>query len=157
MVIRFLNIIFCFLITCTSFAQAPDKRNIHFLNPESDNTNHTFKIVNAYYKSGKAAFYEKIKQLISPSIEYTDYKHYEGDLEVTGEVSAKGEILGLTYKSNIYENMAKYLVSQMMLLPNLEPALLDGKPVPQGIVFKFRFQSGLYRFGYELLPLNDNN
>jgi hypothetical protein len=36
----------------------------------------------------------------------------------------------------------------------MEPALVDGKPVMQKIIFMFKFMSGSYRYGYRLVPLN---
>jgi hypothetical protein len=143
----FLNIIFCVLIIQTSIAQNSQV-------PNSDNTNVSFKqIVDAHYKYGKAAFYQQIKELVTDLVIGTDFKLYHSDIEFTGEVSEKGEILLSNYKSDMNPGMAVSLEKRLMKLPNLEPALVNGNPVAQKIEFKFRFLSGFYRFGYRLVPL----
>ena len=114
------------------------------------------QIVNAQYKDGFQAFNERIKEVVSPYLGTVDLKPYDSELELNGEVSAKGEISRLMYTNTFDERIASGLVRVLNRLPYLEPALVDGKPVPQKIVFVFKFMSGLYRFSYRLVPLNVN-
>src|ERR1035437_1088268 len=112
------------------------------------------QIVNAQYKYGFDAFSQKIKDLVNPYLSNVDVKPYDSDVELTGEVSAKGEISKFSYISVFDEKIASELVRELTRLPFLEPALEDGKPVPQKIIFTFKFMPGLYSFSYRLVPLN---
>ena len=114
------------------------------------------QIVGAQYKDGFESFSQKIKDLVNPYLRTIDLKPYDIDVEITGEVSEKGEITKLDYTGTFDEKIASGLIRELAKLPFLEPALIDGKPVPQKIIFKFTFMSGSYRFGYRLLPLNSN-
>jgi hypothetical protein len=114
------------------------------------------QIVGAQYKDGFAAFNQKIKDLINPYLSTVDIKPYNVEVEINGEISEKGDISKLAYTGIFDEKIASGLIRELSKLPFLEPALVDGKPVTQKIIFKFNFMSGLYRFNYRLVPLNIN-
>ncbi|HUS00784.1 MAG TPA: hypothetical protein VMY77_03615 [Chitinophagaceae bacterium] len=97
------------------------------------------QIVNAQYKEGFQQFSERIKDLVSPCLRTVDLKPYDSELELAGEVSVKGEISRLLHTNAFDDKIASGLERVLTRLPFLEPALADGKPVPQKIVFTFKF------------------
>ena len=109
------------------------------------------QIVNAQYKDGFDAFNQKLKDLVNPYLRTVDLKPYDIEVEITGEVSEKGDISKLSYTGVFDEKIASGLIRELSKLPFLEPALEDGKPVTQKIIFKFTFMSGPYRFSYRLV------
>ena len=113
-------------------------------------------IVNAQYRNGFASFSDEIKRLVSPYLSKVDLRPYDNELTFNGEVSEKGYVSITDYTNSFDDKIASGLQRELRKLPNLEPALEDGKPVPQKFVINFIFSRGMYSFGYRFLPLRSD-
>ena len=113
-------------------------------------------IVNAQYRNGFSSFSEEIKRLVTPYLGKVDLRPYDNELTFTGEVSEKGYVSITDYTNGFDDKIASGLQRELRNLPNLEPALADGKPVPQKFAITFKFSRGVYSFSYRFLPVNPN-
>ncbi|HEX7903182.1 MAG TPA: hypothetical protein VF487_04815 [Chitinophagaceae bacterium] len=111
------------------------------------------QIINAQYRGSLASFSEEIKRLAGPYLNKADLKSFDTELVLTGEIGTNGFISTLTYSGAFDDKIASGLTMELRRLPPLEPALVDGKPVPQQFIITFKFRMGGYSFGYRLLPI----
>jgi len=113
-------------------------------------------IVNAQYHDGFNSFSEEIKRLVSPYLGKVDLRPYDTEVKFNGEISDKGYVLINNHTLGLDDQIASGLERELRRLPPLEPALADGKPVPQKFTITFKFYQGMYSFSYRFLPVNPN-
>ena len=114
------------------------------------------KIINAIYYDGIPAFTEKITQLVGTFLSKSNFESYylnSTDLVIEGQINEKGNIAGLRSLGAIDDKITSGLIKELQRLPQLEPALLNGQAVKQGITFSFKFSLGSYSFSYQFLPV----
>jgi hypothetical protein len=111
------------------------------------------KIVNADYRGGITSFSQHIADLVSDYLKTVDINSYDNQLTLEGEVNEMGSIGKLQSHNPFNNNLAQGLINNLRMLPNLEPATADGKPVKQKFAITFQFHNGIYRFNYRFLPI----
>ena len=119
-----------------------------------DPANSRKSIVSAVYSQGSQAFSEAIKARVAPFLSVSDHRMYNKyDLVLEGTVNTSGAIEGLRLKSGFDDKITSGIIKELRRLPHLEPALVNGKPVSQGVTFTFKFSEGWYSFSYRFLPV----
>jgi hypothetical protein len=111
-------------------------------------------IVGAQYRNGFASFSEEVKSRVSPYLGKVDLRPYDTDVTFNGEVSEEGRVVMNDYSFGLDDKIASGLKRVLSTLPNLEPALMDSKPVSQKFTITFKFSQGMYRFSYRFLPVD---
>jgi hypothetical protein len=111
------------------------------------------KIVNADYKGGITSFSQHIGDLVSEYLKSVDLSSYDDQLTLEGEINEMGGIVKLRSHNPFNNNLSQGLINKLRMLPNLEPATADGKPVKQNFTITFQFHNGIYRFSYRFLPI----
>jgi antitoxin component YwqK of YwqJK toxin-antitoxin module len=114
-------------------------------------------IVRAQYAGGRAAFSQYINQAVLPVIRRFNIKNTIGKLVFDGEVSEIGIIGHITSRVAFDGNMARQIMDELHKLPALQPATADGKPVVEKFIITFTFQLGRFKFGYQFLPITQQD
>jgi|SRR6185312_4379924 len=111
-------------------------------------------IVGAQYEEGLESFSNHISDAVKPYFSTKNLTQY-GDIEfqIDGEVSEKGQLINL--KSN-GSDLARGVIIQLINLPLLHPATVDGQAVKQKFTISFKIGGGFYQFTYRFLPIKAN-
>lgn len=89
------------------------------------------KLVYAVYKDGSEAFSVLLRKEIAPVFAKVDLRmHASKTFVIKGTIDTRGQITNLSYISGWEDRQASSLLMAIHRLPFMEPALVDGKPVP---------------------------
>ncbi|MBC7914744.1 MAG: hypothetical protein H7Y07_11560 [Pyrinomonadaceae bacterium] len=114
------------------------------------------KIINAIYYDGIPAFTEKITEIIGTFLGKSNFESFYlsgTDIVIEGHINEKGSIVALRSQGGLNDRITSGLIKELQRLPQLEPALVNGQAVKQGITFSFKFSLGTYSFSYQFLPV----
>ncbi|HXH99495.1 MAG TPA: hypothetical protein VNI52_04450 [Sphingobacteriaceae bacterium] len=111
-------------------------------------------IMNATYRNGMTALSDEIIRLVNPFLGKSDIKFYNiYNLTIEGTINEKGVIESLRLKDGFDDKVTSGLIRELYKLPRLEPAIVNGQPTTQSIIFVFKFSAGTYNFSYKFLPI----
>lgn len=123
-----------------------------FISPVPCNGAKRKHIINAQYENGLESFSSHISDAVKPYFSRVNLTMY-GDIafQIDGEISEKGQLVNL--KSN-GSDLARGVIRELMNLPVLHPATVDGKPVKQKFTITFKIGGGFYQFNYRFSPVH---
>jgi len=113
-------------------------------------------IVNAQYSDGFNTFTTYIQNAVGPFLNTVNLQPYDNELLLEGEVDVSGRIVNLRTHNAFDDKIARGLIRQFNTLPDLHPAMADGKPIKQKFTVLFTFNRGSYRFTYTFLAIPVN-
>ncbi len=106
----------------------------------------TPQFVDAKYSKGWDAFSQQTQTLVQHYLSQIDIKYIDDKMAITAEVSEKGEIENFKIDPAFSDDMQRNIIRELMKLPRLTPATLDGKPVKEKFTIAFNFHLGVYDF-----------
>ena len=111
-------------------------------------------IVNAQYEDRYSSFTAQIARATTGVLSYADYSANNiTSLVLRGEFSNKGNISHLTADTYGANPAVMKLLKELMRIPKLQPATVDGVPVAQKFVITYEISVGSYSFNYKFLPI----
>ncbi len=113
-------------------------------------------IVNAQYSDGLNVFSSYISEAVSPYLSRVDLKGIDNTIEITGEISEKGNLINLKNNDSFRIDIARGIILKLKDLPPLQPATADGIPVKQKFTISFKINNSVYQFTYRFLPVQVN-
>lgn len=113
-------------------------------------------LVNAQYHNGLESFSKFIELSITPFISHYNTRDFNGDLTITGIIAEDGRIIKLmpVMPNPFSEPFTRGLVNQFFNVPPLQPATANGKPIQQKFTITFTFETGMYRYSYRFLAID---
>lgn len=125
-------------------------------NKACDPSNSFRKIVYAIYKDGKDAFSVLLRNEIVPVFAKVDLRMYASKtFVIKATIDHKGKFTNLTYLDGWEDRQASALLSALYRLPFMEPALVDGKPIPSDVLFTFKINNAVYTYSWQLQPITN--
>jgi hypothetical protein len=117
---------------------------VTFANAQTTAT--TPQFIDAKYSKGWDAFSQQTQTLVQHYLSQVDIKYIDDKMAITAEVSEKGVVENFKLDPNFNDDMQRSIIRELMKLPRLTPATLDGKPVKEKFTITFNFHLGVYDF-----------
>jgi hypothetical protein len=111
------------------------------------------RVTRAQFHNGRYAFDEALRQILTPYFTKTGMARYRGSgwLTLTGKVTEQGNIINLVADNEYNSEFVSGLVNRLSLLPALQPATINGKPIKERFMIAINFETGYYSFQYHFL------
>ncbi|MES2807483.1 MAG: hypothetical protein V4619_02595 [Bacteroidota bacterium] len=103
---------------------------------------------NANYKHGIPAYSNALVEAVSAYMFTIDVSRYTNKFTIEGEISEDGFLTNMNCQDSFNQLIINGLINSLKQTPQLEPAMINGKPAKQKISFVFNFSQGSYRFNY---------
>ncbi|WP_428331424.1 toxin-antitoxin system YwqK family antitoxin [Mucilaginibacter sp.] len=110
-------------------------------------------IISAQYKRGLNTFNDDLRDITTRFLQSKDLEGIGNTFTISGDISVEGTIINLTTHGYIRDDISSGLIRQISMLPRLNPATVDGKPVVQKFRITYEINRGSYHYSFQFLPI----